>query len=280
MSSSRKSVSATFDRTPELRVRRSSSSGGTVTSSPSGIDCGSRCSERFSPGTKVILTAVPKTGYYFDRWSGCSSSDEDRCTVQMTSINKSVTAYFDRLPELRVRKSPSSGGTVASSPSGINCGSRCEEEFTPGTEVTLTAVPSSGYYFERWSGCSSSDEDRCTVKMLSTNKSVTATFDRLPELRVRKSPSSGGTVTSSPSGINCGSRCEEEFVPGTRVTLSADPSSGYSFDRWSGCSSTVGDRCTVSILSSDKSVTAYFERDSRFRLSATGVLSYYLRSRP
>lgn len=43
---------------------------GTVTSSPSGIDCGATCQAGFAKGSVVTLTATPAPGYLFLGWSG------------------------------------------------------------------------------------------------------------------------------------------------------------------------------------------------------------------
>ncbi len=43
---------------------------GEVTSSPSGISCGSDCSNDFSEGTSVTLVAAADTGWIFDSWNG------------------------------------------------------------------------------------------------------------------------------------------------------------------------------------------------------------------
>jgi hypothetical protein len=70
------------------------------------------------------------------------------------------------------------------------------------------------------------------------------------------SNSGGGTVTSAPTGINCGTACSASFAPGTSVTLSAIASSGYAFTGWSGiCSGTS--TCTTT-MSAARSVTAAF----------------------
>jgi hypothetical protein len=52
------------------------------------------------------------------------------------------------------------------------------------------------------------------------------------------STSGSGTVTSSPTGINCGATCNAAFPGGTSVTLTATPAASQSFTGWSGnCSS-------------------------------------------
>ena len=66
----------------------------------------------------------------------------------------------------------------------------------------------------------------------------------------------GGTVTSSPAGITCGTACSAHFDPGTTVTLTAKPDRGSRFLGWSnGCSGVV--RCTIT-LNGAQAVTARF----------------------
>ena len=69
---------------------------GSVTSSPTGIDCASgTCRKSFTDGTKVTLTAHPGANTQFDGWSGGGCSGTDPCTVTMTQA-RSVTASFSR----------------------------------------------------------------------------------------------------------------------------------------------------------------------------------------
>lgn len=71
------------------------------------------------------------------------------------------------------------------------------------------------------------------------------------------SKSGSGTITSSPSGINCGSTCGANYTSGTSVTLTESPSSGYTFSSWGGSCSGSGTTCTVS-MTGTKSVSATF----------------------
>lgn len=77
------------------------------------------------------------------------------------------------------------------------------------------------------------------------------------DLTVTKAGTGSGTVTSAPAGISCGDTCESFFPANTQVTLTATPSADSAFASWTGCTSTSGDQCTVS-MSSDKAVTASF----------------------
>jgi uncharacterized repeat protein (TIGR03803 family) len=69
------------------------SGGGTVTSNPAGINCGSICSANFSSGTTATLTPTANAGSSFSGWSGgCSGTDS--CTL---TASASATATFNAL---------------------------------------------------------------------------------------------------------------------------------------------------------------------------------------
>jgi endo-1,4-beta-xylanase len=86
-------LNAVSTSTFTLTVAKSGSGTGTVTSSPSGINCGSTCSAGFASGASVALTATPASGSTFGGWSG-SCSGTGTCTVSMTAA-RSVTATFN-----------------------------------------------------------------------------------------------------------------------------------------------------------------------------------------
>ena len=75
-------------------------------------------------------------------------------------------------------------------------------------------------------------------------------------LTVSKSGIGTGTVTSSPSGISCGSTCAASFSQNASVTLTATPSGSSVFSGWSGACTGTGS-CVVA-MASDAAVTATF----------------------
>ena len=75
-----------------LSVAKAGTGSGTVTSSPTGISCGGDCSEAYTDGTSVSLTATPASGSTFGGWSGACSG-LGACNLNMTA-NQSVTATF------------------------------------------------------------------------------------------------------------------------------------------------------------------------------------------
>jgi Divergent InlB B-repeat domain len=232
-----------------LALTKSGAGNGSVTSNPAGITCGSDCSEIYSSGTVVSLIATPASGSTFAGWSGDSDCSDGIVTM---SVNKSCTATFSLNPAgygLTVNiasglsSGGSGGGTVTSSPLGINCGTDCSEVYSSGTIVSLAATPAAGSTFAGWSGDSDCSDGLVTM---NTNKSCTATF-KLDTAMLTVVRSGNGTVTSSPSGINCGTACSMSYAKGTKVTLSAKTGSDSRFAGWTGggCQG-LGD-CTVSI---------------------------------
>ncbi len=156
-----------------LTVSLAGSGVGTVSSSPTGINCGNTCVGNFSKGTTVQLTASPSPSSTFGGWSGACSGT-GTCQVTTNSA-QSVTATFN-VPgfTLTVTTSGSGSGTVSSSPAGINCGTVCSVSFAGGTAVQLTATPSQGSSFVGWGGaCSGTGSCHLT---LNSNQSVTAAF--------------------------------------------------------------------------------------------------------
>ena len=81
----------------------------------------------------------------------------------------------------------------------------------------------------------------------------------LATLTVSKSGTGSGTVTSTPSGINCGSDCTEPYPVDTVVTLTAQAASGSKFDNWGGdCNGTT--TTTTVTMSADKSCSSTFTK--------------------
>jgi hypothetical protein len=188
--------------------------------------------------------------------TGCTS-----WTARTTCFNADLTApdqLFKLLGTFRqvlgIDKAGAGSGTVMSSPGGIDCGATCSSQFDAGSSVTLTASPAAGSTFAGWSGGGCSGTASCQLT-LNGDQTVTATFAGTA-LTVTKGGSGSGTVTSVPAGIDCGTTCSGQFVPGAAVTLTATADSGASFAGWGGaCAGT--DPCRLT-MSADHDVSATF----------------------
>ena len=249
-------VTATFDLIPyDLTVTVAGTGNGSVSSAPSGIDCGADCAETFDYGTAITLTAVAETGSTFAGWTGACSGSGD-CALTITETTN-VTATFDLTPyDLAVTVVGTGNGSVSSIPSGIDCGADCAETFDYGTAVTLTAVAETGSTFAGWTGACSGSGD-CALTITQTTN-VTATFDLISyDLAVSVVGAGNGSVSSAPSGIDCGADCAETFDYGTAVTLTAVAETGSTFAGWTGACAGSGD-CVVTITETTN-VTATFD---------------------
>ena len=80
-------------------------------------------------------------------------------------------------------------------------------------------------------------------------------------LTLNKSGTGSGTVTSTIQGINCGDDCNEIYLSGTSITLTAKPLSGATFSSWNGCDSSSGTTCHVT-MTSDRNIIANFTQTS------------------
>jgi uncharacterized repeat protein (TIGR02543 family) len=255
-----RSVTATFTRiTHHLAVVRAGTGGGTVASTPAGIDCGATCDATYDAGTSVTLTATPDATSTFAGWSGACTGTGD-CTVTVDAA-ASVTATFTRITHsLAVSRAGTGGGTVTSSPAGIDCGTTCAASYEVGTVVALIAIPDATSTFAGWSGACTG-MGACTVTVDAAS-SVTATFTRITyPLTVARAGTGGGAVTSSPVGIDCGATCSATYEMGTVVALIATPDATSTFAGWSGAC--VGTGACVMTMDAAKSVTATFTRLTR-----------------
>ena len=252
-----RSVTATFTKntfTPGMSRRRN-----VRRPPPAGIDCGPTCSAEFNANQVVTLSATPNANSTFTGWSGAGCSGTGDCVVTMDQA-RSVTATFTKNTfMLDVTKAGNGGGTITSTPAGIDCGPTCTASFDDGTQVTLSATPNANSTFTGWSGAGCSGTGDCVVTM-DQARSVTATFEMTAvthQLSVTRTGAGGGTVSSDPAGIDCGPTCSAAFTDGTVVTLTATPDANSNFNGWSGAGCSGYGTCAVT-MDQARSVMAAF----------------------
>jgi len=80
-----------------LTVFKAGNGTGTVTSAPAGINCGADCSDSYSGGTMVTLSAAPSNGSVFTGWTGGGCAGTGTCMVTVNG-DTNVTATFTFTP--------------------------------------------------------------------------------------------------------------------------------------------------------------------------------------
>ena len=148
--------------------------GGTVTSTPVGVDCPSgTCVALYPHDTIVTLTPAPDPDHAFSGWSGDPDCSDGSLT--MTSDRACTATFTPSVATYDLIVTVEGHGTVTSSPAGIRCGPTCQASFTDGTTVTLTPVPDGGHDFTGWSGDPDCSDGSLTM---TSDRACTATFQK------------------------------------------------------------------------------------------------------
>jgi hypothetical protein len=209
------------------------------------IDWGNGITESGSSGSGVFDANGNLIGQLYGGSSSCSVPGADAYGRFDVAYDNGLERWLGAADQpLTVAKAGSGSGTVTSTPAGIACGSTCSASFPAGTAVSLAAVAGAGSRFAGWGGACSGT-GACSVT-LDAARNVTASFAPTSgTLSVIKG--AGGTVTSAPAGIACGSTCSAAFPVGSALTLTETPASGYAFSGWSGLCSGTSPTCSISL---------------------------------
>lgn len=152
-------------------------------------------------GSEAILTATPKEGYHFVRWSDGNTNATRTITV---TENITLTAEF----------AINTYNVIFSAENGLVEGSGIYEY---GTAMTLTAIPNEGYHFVRWSDGNTNATRTITI---TSDISLSAEF----EINVYD------VTLTAENGTVIGSA---KYAHGANATIMVIPNEGYKFDRWS-----------------------------------------------
>ena len=244
---------------------------GLVTDNKSSMNCGNGgtiCRVSYSGTGSVTFSTAPAGGWTFSGWSGDCSGATCDVAFDLDNDDHEVIATFGTAAPpgeetLTVRSSGDSsgdGGNISGEDIDCDTGDQdCTTDVPSGSTLTIVETPDDGFVFAGWSGACSGSSRSCTL-LMDADKTATGTF-RKPRLTV--TVNGNGTVTGG--GIACtsgsSSGCSADVSAGTDVTLTATPPSGGSFTSWTGCTSSAGATCTVT-MTGDKSVTANFSGGS------------------
>lgn len=215
-----------------------------------GINCGNgntACSAVFPSSSNVTLTLVLGTTVTFAGWNapnGCATNSPS-CRVPMVS-DIAVTATFQ--PVFALGLSGNGLGGVSNSTRAISCtatnacasGARQTYSFPQGSVIVLTAVADSSSTFTGWSGDAGCTAASTCTFTLNGYEVLTATFTATGPQKLAVNVRPGGTVKSSPPGINCAGGagvCVYSFPLLTTVSFTTSAAAGYFFSGWAngGC---------------------------------------------
>jgi hypothetical protein len=241
--------------TNSLTVQEAGDGGGQVTSSPSGIDCGTVCNMVYFSGTQITLTAMADANSLFSSWSGACAGPDVECLVSLTDDEVVTSTFALKTFPLSVSTNGSGSGSVTSTPAGIDCGTTCRQDYQINETIILSAIPGTDSVFTGWGGACSGTQDTCTVIMADAT-SVTAGFT-LKEFALSVHTDGHGRVVSNPAGIDCGTQCSHAYPEGTVITLTAEPNADSSFTGWGGACAGSQTTCTLT-MTGDESATAIF----------------------
>jgi hypothetical protein len=228
------------------------------------IDPPPDCGSMYSEGTQVSLTAMPGGSIYgwflaFSYWSGSASGIGNPLVVTMDE-NKDITAnyYLGQSPcrTLTLDVNPTDSGSIITSPAP-NCNGGTQ--YTPDTNVSLTAHPAPGFILSHWSG-GTGNSDLMTSVGMAVDHNITANFVQGTCYSLTMSTIGDGTVTIDPPP-NCNGNTQ--YLPGTTVQLLARPMDAEMgrFFEWGG--EIQGTINPISMtLDHSASVTANFESGS------------------
>jgi uncharacterized repeat protein (TIGR02543 family) len=230
--------------------------GGTISITPS-----PQVNGKYTKGTVITLTANPATGYDWKSWSGTKSDTTNPTTVILNSTTN-VKVTIEARPSLIINNQLVIGsvvsfteGTVSVTPVPDSDG-----KYTSGTEVRLTAKSASGYDWKSWSG-TNNDITNPTTVIMKGNKQVTATFEPRLSLIINNQLVIGSSMSLAEGSvtINPAPGDDEKYAKGTKVTLTANPITGYGWKSWAGTGNDAGNPSVVT-LTSDKHVAVTFEQ--------------------
>jgi hypothetical protein len=176
----------------------------------------------FNIGERTTVLATPSPGYKFDFWTVDGVRYYENPITLPMDRSYVVTAYFKPIAaRYRLVIRAEAGGTVEPSPGTY--------EYDEGAEVSLVAIPYSGYVFEEWAIDGYYTKDNPVRITMDRSLTAVARFRRAPPtaagaVRLTLIAAEGGSTTLSP-GVH-------EFPSGTRLRIEAKPYAGYVFDRW------------------------------------------------
>jgi len=235
-----------------LTVTKAGDGSGTVTASPSGINCGATCVYAYPSSTVVTLTATVVGNNALGAWSGggCSGTGAT-CEVTVTEAVEVTKSFTDTTPRnFNVTVSYAGTGVGTTDPAaGVTA-------YANGATATTTQTPSANASFSGWSGtCGCTGTGAC-APTISADCTIIATWAEDDKYTLSVAyPLHGEVITSDVGGINCGggnNTCIADFYSQVVTLTTTCPTNFMSPSYGGDCSGTT---CAPT-MSANKQVSA------------------------
>jgi hypothetical protein len=186
-------------------------------------------------GTVVKVLPIPNPGQSLVLWGGAGAGQpKGEWLLTVTNAQPRVTALFQALAPDRVVL------TVQSTLGGRVQQPNAEGLYATGTEVTLTAIPETGYEFSGWTGDLTGTAAQVTLR-LDASRTVRAEFRRAGVV------SHPLTVTVDGPGVVRRIPDQAAYEIGSGVELVAEPKGDAVLGGWTGAVTGAARRVRVTI---------------------------------
>ena len=208
----------------------------TITALPSsaGVVSGARV---YDDQSIALISASATNGYTFTGWSGNGITN---LNLPETSVfmdrDRNITANFI-VNSYDLNLSTNEGGNVSGGGS-----------FTFDSHSTILATPSTGYSFTGWVGEGVDNPNALSTSVhMTKDRNISASFSLISH-SLTLLPADGGTVSGAGT-----------FYFGSSPTISATPSTGYSFTGWIGEGVFNPNALSTSVhMTKDRNISASF----------------------
>ncbi len=244
---SNKTIIAVFNQTPHFTLSASVTGGHGAVYPVSGIY------SLATPPVIQTLTATPEIGYRVKSWHGTDNDSSTSSTNTVTmSDNRVVTVEFEQITFTLTVGTTSPGGMGGSAALNPE-----EPTYVTGTQVTATATPAQGWWFDHWedgNGTNIGTGLSLNVTM-DGNKIIIAVFNQTPHYTLTASASRGNGTVSPATGTYI------LATPPVVLTLTANPGFGYRIAAWHGTNNDNSINTTNTVtMNADRNVTVEFEK--------------------
>ena len=199
----------------------------------------------YTEGQTCTVSATPNTNYTFNNWTENGNVVSSNASYTFTvNGDRNLVANFTYVPPtytITVSANPTNGGSVTGSGT-----------FTEGQTCTVSATPNTNYTFNNWTENGNVVSSNASYTFtVNGDRNLVANFTYVPPtytISVSASPTSGGSVTGGGT-----------YTEGQTCTVSATPSSGYTFINWTENGSYVSSNASFTFtVTTNRNLVANF----------------------